>query len=222
MPPALCFGVLTDWSIYLGRDRSRRNALEGRGSSQPTADKAANTAAADRLTRAAAADGAQLIVLRRRGPSRARRGSAPAPSRWTGPLSVGARAGARAAGRPARRSLVERRAGSELLANTSVHVGPEGTVRAAYRKLHMFDVEVEGRASASPPSPSPAGDRAERDRRRRRAGHGDLLRPALPELFGALAARGARVVVLPSAFTLPTTRDHGRSVRARAIENKVF
>ena len=44
-----------------------------------------------------------------------------------------------------------------------------------------------------------------------------------PELFGALALRGARVVVLPSAFTLPTTRDHWEIlVRARAIENEVF
>ncbi len=38
-----------------------------------------------------------------------------------------------------------------------------------------------------------------------------------------LALRGARVVVLPSAFTLPTTRDHWEVlVRARAIENEVF
>ena len=44
-----------------------------------------------------------------------------------------------------------------------------------------------------------------------------------PELFRILAVRGARIVALPSAFTLPTTRDHWDVlVRARAIENQTF
>jgi predicted amidohydrolase len=44
-----------------------------------------------------------------------------------------------------------------------------------------------------------------------------------PELFRILAVRGARVIALPSAFTLPTTRDHWETlVRARAIENQTF
>ena len=191
-----------------------------------TADKAANMAAADRLTRAAAADGAQLIVL---------------PEKWTvlgrdedlragaesldGPAIAWARELARelrvdlVAG-----SLVERRAGSELLANTSVHVGPDGEVRAAYRKLHMFDVEVEGRAYRESAVTEPGEEVV-----LSATAEGVELGMAIcydlrfPELFGALAARGARVVVLPSAFTLPTTRDHWEIlVRARAIENEVF
>jgi deaminated glutathione amidase len=44
-----------------------------------------------------------------------------------------------------------------------------------------------------------------------------------PELFRILAIRGARVIALPSAFTLATTRDHWEPlVRARAIENQAF
>ncbi|MFZ1926664.1 MAG: nitrilase-related carbon-nitrogen hydrolase, partial [Solirubrobacteraceae bacterium] len=44
-----------------------------------------------------------------------------------------------------------------------------------------------------------------------------------PELFRVLALRGARIVVLPAAFTLPSTRDHWEAlIRARAIENQVF
>ena len=30
-------------------------------------------------------------------------------------------------------------------ANTSVHVGPDGELRGVYRKIHMFDVTVEGK-----------------------------------------------------------------------------
>ena len=44
-----------------------------------------------------------------------------------------------------------------------------------------------------------------------------------PELFRILALRGARVLALPAAFTLATTRDHWEVLlRARAIENQCF
>ena len=44
-----------------------------------------------------------------------------------------------------------------------------------------------------------------------------------PELFRALLDRGAEVVVLPSAFTAATGKDHWEPlIRARAIENQVY
>ena len=44
-----------------------------------------------------------------------------------------------------------------------------------------------------------------------------------PELYRVLAARGAQVIAVPAAFTLPTTRDHWELLlRARAIENQCF
>jgi deaminated glutathione amidase len=131
------------------KGRLRRNALLRVAAVQlnSTADKAANVAAADRLVRAAAADGANLIVL---------------PEKWT---AIGGDDVLRAAAEPldgpaigwareiARElgvdlvagSIVERVQGREKLANTSVHIDPRGEVRAVYRKLHMFDVEVQGR-----------------------------------------------------------------------------
>ncbi len=191
-----------------------------------TADKAANTAAADRLTRAAAADGARLIVLPEKwsvlGADDDLRAGA---ERLDGPAVSWARAIARelaidlVAG-----SIVESREGRERLANTSVHVDPRGEVRAVYRKLHMFDVEVAGRAYRESAVTEPGeevvssttADGVE-------LGMSICYDLRFPELFGALALRGARVVALPSAFTLPTTRDHWEIlVRARAIENEVF
>ena len=41
-------------------------------------------------------------------------------------------------------SFVERREDRDKLSNTSVHVGPDGELKAVYRKIHMFDVEVGG------------------------------------------------------------------------------
>jgi deaminated glutathione amidase len=191
-----------------------------------TADTAANLAAADRLTRAAAADGARLIVL---------------PEKWS---VIGTdeqlRAGAETLDGPALRwareiarelgvdlvagSIAERRAGSEKLANTSVHVGPDGEDRAVYRKVHMFDVEIDGR-SYSESDVEQAGEEIVSSA----TADGVELGLAIcydlrfPELFRILAVRGARVIVLPSAFTLPTTRDHWETLlRARAIENQTF
>ncbi len=198
-----------------------------------TADAAANLAAADRLTRAAAADGARLIVL---------------PEKWTvlgsdEDLRVGAQgldgpgiSWARALARELGLDLVAgsfmerledgagRSAAAGKLANTSVHVDPSGEVRAVYRKLHLFDVDVAGRAYRESAVTEPGEDIVvSATAEGVEVGMAICYDLRFPELFRVLALRGARVVVLPSAFTLPTTRDHWEVlVRARAIENEVF
>jgi predicted amidohydrolase len=195
-----------------------------------TADKAANLAAADRLTRAAAADGAQLIVL---------------PEKWT---AIGRDEDLRAAAEeidganagPAVRwareiarelsidliagSITERVPGREKLANTSLHIDPRGEIGAVYRKMHMFDVEIEGRAYRESDLEDP-GDETVLTQTAQGVSLGMAICYDLrfPELFRILAIEGARVVALPAAFTLPTTRDHWEILlRARAIENQTF
>jgi predicted amidohydrolase len=197
-----------------------------------TADFGANLATADRLTRAAAADGARLIVL---------------PEKWT---AMGSDEELRAAAEPldgravswAREtaaelgvdlvagSFLERIPGEEKLANTCVHVGPSGAVRAVYRKLHMFDVRIDGRSYRESDVELPGEEIVLSEASSGVAGApGVELGLAIcydlrfPEIFRILAVRGARILALPSAFTLPTTRDHWEVlVRARAIENQAF
>ncbi len=122
-------------------------------------------------------------------------------------------------------SIVERVAGREKLANTSVHVGPDGELKAVYRKLHMFDVEVDGRRYRE----SDLEDAGEEIVASTRPTDGSSLGMSIcydlrfPELYRILALRGARVFPLPAAFTLATTRDHWEALlRARAIENQAF
>src|SRR3712207_1997540 len=44
-----------------------------------------------------------------------------------------------------------------------------------------------------------------------------------PELYRLLAVEGARILTVPAAFTVPTTRDHWEILlRARAIEDQAF
>ncbi len=191
-----------------------------------TADKQANMASADRLVRGAADAGAQLVVL---------------PEKWTvlgtdeqmrdgaefldGPAISWAQAIAAelsidlVAG-----SIVERLPASDDLANTSVFVGRDGAVRASYRKIHMFDCEVDGTTykeseleqAGSEVVVSETSDAI-------KLGLSVCYDLRFPELFRILALDGALIVSLPAAFTLATTRDHWEVLlRARAIENQVF
>jgi deaminated glutathione amidase len=105
-----------------------------------------------------------------------------------------------------------------------VHVGPSGAIQAIYRKIHMFDVEIEGRLYRESELEQPGEEIVTSA-----GGSGLPIGLAIcydlrfPELFRILALRGALLVALPSAFTLPTTRDHWEILlRARAIENQCF
>ena len=189
-------------------------------------DVARNLESAERLVRAAAADGAELIAL---------------PEKWNllgsgealeagaepldGPSLTAARSWARELGIELLcGSIAERAPGEERLFNTSVLIGPEGSDRATYRKIHMFDVEVEGVAY--------------RESEHERGGDAIVIATIaggielgltvcydlrFPELYRILAVRGARILTVPSAFTFPTGRDHWEVLlRARAIENQAF
>jgi predicted amidohydrolase len=193
---------------------------------QSTNDRDRNLEAADRLTRAAAADGAQLIVL----PERLDiRGSAADYAAGAEPLDGAAVAWARrtagelgvdlVAG-----SIAERREGHERVANTSVHVGPDGELRAVYRKIHMFDVEVGGVEYRESEHSEPADEIVLSD-----TASGVSLGLTVcydlrfPELYRILALRGARIVTVPANFTRITGEAHWEVLlRARAIENQVF
>jgi predicted amidohydrolase len=191
------------------------------------ADKAANLEKADRLVRRAAEDGAELVVL---------------PEKWTA-LGTGddLRAAAEAIGAGeastwasgiARElgielvagSISERVDGEDRLRNTSLHYGPDGELRAAYRKIHMFDVEIGGQQYRESDNEDP-GDEAVLTATADGVEIGLTVCYDLrfPELYRILAVEGARILTVPAAFTVPTTRDHWEPLlRARAIENQAF
>lgn len=191
-----------------------------------TEDKRRNLAIADELTRAAADDGAELVVLPEKfnvlGTSEHHeRGAEP----LDGPTVDWARAiAAELAIDLVAGSIVERRERDGRLANTSVHVGADGELAAVYRKIHMFDVTV-GDADYRE---SESEERGEEIVLSQTAGAVPLglsvcydLR--FPELFRILAVRGARVIALPAAFTKVTGAAHWEVlVRARAIENQAY
>ena len=191
-----------------------------------TADRERNLATADRLTRAAAAAGAELVVLPEKWPvlgtpeeTAAGRRAVRRPGALLGARHR-ARAGHRSRGRLDRRA----RPGREKGSNTSAHIGPDGEVRAVYRKIHMFDVEVGGRTYRESEHEE-GGDEVVLSETADGVELGLTVCYDLrfPELYRILAVRGARVITVPAAFTLATTRDHWEVLlRARAIEDQAF
>jgi predicted amidohydrolase len=193
---------------------------------QSTADTERNHASAERQTRAAAADGAELVVL----PERLDiRGGAADYAAGAEPLDGRPIAWARALAQElgidlVAGSIAERREGHERVSNTSVHIGPDGEIRAVYRKIHMFDIEVQGVVYRESEHSEPA-DEIVLSETAGGLGLGLTICYDLrfPELYRILALRGARVITVPANFTRVTGAAHWEVLlRARAIENQVF
>jgi len=116
-------------------------------------------------------------------------------------------------------SLLEKRAEGEKPYNSSVLLSPEGECLAVYRKIHLFDADVETQhresATISP------GDRVVCVQTPEAAmGLSICYDLRFPELFRQLGALGAQLLWAPSAFTQETGRVHWEVLlRARAIEN---
>jgi len=193
---------------------------------QSTSDTEANLATAERHTRAAAAEGAELVVLPERLDIRGATadylaGAEPLDGRpitWARELAqelgIDLVAG----------SVAERREGHERVSNTSVHVGPDGEIRAVYRKIHMFDIEVDGVVYRESEHSEPA-DEVVLSETANGVGLGLTICYDLrfPELYRILALRGARVITVPANFTRVTGEAHWEVLlRARAIEDQVF
>jgi predicted amidohydrolase len=191
-----------------------------------TADFDRNLERADRFTRAAAADGAQLVVLPEKWSALGRGEALQAGAQpLDGPAVGWARATARELGIDlVAGSISERVDAASRLRNTSVHVGPDGEIQAAYRKVHMFDVVVEGTVYRESEHEEPGDELVVSQT----AGGVELglsicYDIRFPEIYRIMAIRGARVFPVPAAFTVPTTRDHWEVLlRARAIEDQAF
>jgi len=188
-----------------------------------TDDVAANIERAAALTDAAAAEGARLVALPEylhyRGPDAGFRASA---SDIPGPLTEPFAAIARERGTwILLGSIAERSADPDRPYNTSVVIGPSGEIAATYRKVHLFDVDVERGPADTESARVTAGEAPTCvDIDGVRVGLTICYDLRFPELYRSLALAGAEVLTVPANFTERTGRDHWEVLlRARAIEN---
>jgi predicted amidohydrolase len=201
-----------------------------------TEDVAANLERSAHLVRAAAAAGAQLIGLPENfaylGADRDHRLSVAETLEGSpGPILSAMQALARETGAwLLLGGFPERGRDGARIRNTSVLLDRDGRLAASYRKIHLFDVDVPGGRSFRESEIVEPGEPGE-------SGAGVVVAETpwgglglsicydlrFPELYRAFASRGARMVAVPSAFTMETGKDHWHLLlRARAVENQVF
>jgi deaminated glutathione amidase len=121
-------------------------------------------------------------------------------------------------------SFLEKIPRSRKTYNTSVLVGPTGEILAAYRKLFLFDTRTAGPGASCESRTTAAGDRPMTvDTPLGKLGLSVCYDLRFPELYRHMALDGARVLLVPSAFTEETGRHHWMPLlRARAIENQCW
>ena len=191
-----------------------------------TADRSRNLDTAVRLVNEAADQGARLVGLPENfvymGPEEGRLSGA---ETLEGPTLSALRELARRRGLfIVAGSIAERVSDPRKTANTSALIADDGAIVAAYRKIHLFDVQIPDGARYAESEVVVPGDMAiVAPTALGRIGLTICYDLRFPELYRKLAGFGAQIITIPSAFTLFTGKDHWEVlVRARAIENLAY
>lgn len=121
-------------------------------------------------------------------------------------------------------SILEKTENHGKFFNTTVVINPDGEVIETYRKIHLFDVEVENGPAMKESHTKEYGNRVVVvDTEYGRWGLSICYDLRFPELYRLLALQGAELLFVPAEFTLHTGKDHWETLlRARAIENQCF
>jgi len=109
-------------------------------------------------------------------------------------------------------------------ANRSFLFAPDGSIRARYSKIHLFDVTLaSGETYRESDTVEGGGDAILAETPLGGIGLSICYDVRFPLLYRQLAQKGAFLFTIPSAFTVPTGQAHWHVLlRARAIENGAF
>jgi predicted amidohydrolase len=109
------------------------------------------------------------------------------------------------------------------LLNTSLLMHHDGSIAAAYNKIHLFDVDIAEKkfresdlflSGTTPVLSNVSGVSV---------GLSICYDLRFPELYRHYAQHGAKILCIPASFTAPTGKAHWEILlRARAIENQCF
>ncbi|MEM7314880.1 MAG: carbon-nitrogen hydrolase family protein, partial [Planctomycetota bacterium] len=108
--------------------------------------------------------------------------------------------------------------------NTSLILDARGEIIATYRKMHLFEVDLPDRITLCEADYMTAGDNLSVVSTDVGViGQAICYDLRFPRLHRQLTIDGAEMIIIPSAFTMPTGRDHWKVLaQARAIENQVY
>lgn len=121
-------------------------------------------------------------------------------------------------------SLAIREPGDARLRNRGFAIGPDGSIRARYDKIHLFDVDLpDGQRYRESASFAPGDTLSVVGFDWGALGLAICYDLRFPALHAALARAGADIIAQPAAFTVPTGEAHWHVLlRARAIETGCF
>jgi predicted amidohydrolase len=190
-------------------------------------DLARNLARAGELIGAAARAGARLVALPENFPYLGAEGGGPNPHAEAAPggpiLRFLAEQAATHRITLAGGTFPEQIAGDTRVFNTAPLFSPAGELLALYRKIHLFDVDLPGAVLRESSRVAPGSELVVAKTDACTLGLSVCYDIRFPELYRGLVDRGAQVLLVPSAFTVPTGRDHWEVLlRARAIESQCF
>ena len=120
-------------------------------------------------------------------------------------------------------ALKHKKSGHKLI-NRSFFIDSSGRILAKYDKLHMFDACVSDSEKYYESSRFEAGKKAKVvSTAIGKFGLSICYDIRFPYLYRDLSKRGAQILTVPSAFTVPTGKAHWEILlRARAIENGAY
>jgi predicted amidohydrolase len=187
-----------------------------------------NLARAEALTREAAADGAVLVVLPEcfayLGPEEGKFALAEALPDGGPILKRMSNLARETHAELVLGGFCEQTANPRKVHNACVHLSDDGRVKAVYRKIHLFDVNLADGTKLEESAGVEAGkDVVVTDTRVGKLGLSVCYDLRFPELYRKLVDLGATLLTVPAAFTLTTGKDHWHVLlRARAIEAQCY
>ena len=118
----------------------------------------------------------------------------------------------------------ERSPTQKKVRNASVHMAPDGSIAAVYRKIHLFDVDLADGTKLCESAMVEGGEELVTTQSAAGVlGMTICYDVRFPEVYRALGTMGAELLSVPAAFTLMTGKDHWEVLlRARAIEAQCF
>ena len=111
----------------------------------------------------------------------------------------------------------------ERLYNTCFVFDDEGRVIARHRKVHLFDIDAPGMRFRESNTFTPGKEITVFDTPWGKMGAAICFDMRFPELFRAMARRGAQLILVPAQFNMTTGPAHWElMLRARAVDNELF
>ena len=121
-------------------------------------------------------------------------------------------------------SLLLKVKGKKKLVNRSILINKEGKLQSIYDKIHLFDVNINKIETHRESDSFIKGKKLIISRVNGvNIGLSICYDLRFPNMYRKLAKKGAQIILIPAAFTIPTGKIHWETlVKARAIENSVF